>query len=1293
MSPGNPSQSRLEDPSAALSLYHLLDPQVLADPYPLFRRLRREDPVHWDPYLHAWVVTRYEDVLEVLHHFSADRTPTPDQLSTMGLSKLVPVAQVMVKQMLFMDAPAHTRLRALASKAFTPARVEALRTHIREIVNRLLDGLEKKSSMDVIADFAEPLPAIVTAELLGLPVEDHRQLKVWSSNFAEMLGNFQHNPEHAPVMLKTVEDMTAYFQAAVEEIKRNPREGLIHSLMTAEIDGDRLSEEEVIANTIVTMVGGQETTTNLIGNGLLTLLRHPDQLAKLRGDLSLIPSAVEEMLRFESPSQHTARLTPADRELGGKQIRQRQAVIAIMAAANRDPGRFADPDRFDITRQDNRHLAFGYAAHFCFGAPLARAEGQIAFEEMLQRFSNLQLEPQRLVWRTNLGLRGLTSLQVKADVKADSAVGTRDERASEHPQKCVHELVAEQAEKTPDATAVVLGNRHLTFKDLNELANQLADKLRKQGVRPDTPIGICLPRSMELMVALLGVMKAGAACLPLDPDYPADRLAYMLEDSKAPVLLTQPDLLTKLGAVKQQVIELKSDWKALEGHSQQNPVPCSPESLAYVIYTSGSTGKPRGVMLSHRGLVNHHLAAIPLYELGPGDRTLQFSSISFDIAVEEVFPTWIAGGSVVLRTPDMPLAGSDFLRWANQQRITVLDLPTAYWHELVRELTESEAVLPKSLRLVIVGGEKASAAAYASWLKAGGSRVRWINTYGPTETSIIVTSFEPKLGEPISDNLPIGRAIANTRLHVLDDQLRPVAAGAPGELHIGGPQVARGYLGREELTAQKFIADPFGNQGDRLYKTGDLVRLLPDGNIEFLGRTDFQVKIRGFRVEPGEIEAVLEKFPGVAGAVVTAREVEGEKRLAAYVLASQGKPSEAELRKFLKNHLPEYMIPADFVFLESFPLTPNGKVDRRALPVPAARVVESDENFAEPRDEMEKRMARVWEQVLRKKPIGIRDNFFDLGGHSLLAVRLTQAVEKEFGTKLLLTVLLEAPTIEQLTALVQGKTSGARSSIIALQPEGTKPAFYFVHGMGGSVLRFRDLSRNIPKDHPFYGIQARGLDGTEPVLKRVDDMVNVYVRDLRAFQPHGPYFLGGYSFGGYVALEMAKQLLADGEDIGALILVDTYVHGQQSLWQRFSSLPLKQKVGYVSKKLSRYKKGIRRRIEFLFLPPAVKEVRRSCVAAEESYKPSLYSGKITLFRARERGLRGLEDSGGGWEQFAGGGLEVHEFDGDHGNILNEPAVKILAEKLCACLDGRNSELPSTETSGMLVPIAAPNYSK
>ncbi|MFZ0769888.1 MAG: cytochrome P450 [Candidatus Sulfotelmatobacter sp.] len=416
MPPGAESVARVENDDAALSLYHLLDPAVLANPYPLFHRLRREDPVHWDPFLHAWVVTRYADVLEVLHTFSADRTPTPEQLASMGLAQLAPLAQLMVKQMLFMDASGHTRLRGLASQAFTPARVETLRSHIQEIVERLLDAAQDRGSMDVIADLAEPLPAIVTAELLGLPVEDRHRLKAWSANFAEMLGNFQHNPDHARRMLQTVDEMTTYFREAVEEIKRHPREGLIHSLLTAEIDGDRLTEEEVVANAIITMVGGQETTTNLIGNGVLTLLRHPDQMKKLRDDLSLTASAVEEMLRYESPSQHTARLAPGDRQLGGKQIRKRQAVIAVMAAANRDPERFPEPDRFDVARTDNRHVAFGYAAHFCFGAPLARMEGQVAFAALLRRFENIQLEPQDLVWRTNLGLRGLNSLKVSFDV-------------------------------------------------------------------------------------------------------------------------------------------------------------------------------------------------------------------------------------------------------------------------------------------------------------------------------------------------------------------------------------------------------------------------------------------------------------------------------------------------------------------------------------------------------------------------------------------------------------------------------------------------------------------------------------------------------------------------------------------------------------------------------------------------------------------------------------------------------------------------------------------------------------
>jgi pimeloyl-[acyl-carrier protein] synthase len=407
MSPASTNKS-----APPLSLYHLLDPEVLANPYPLYKRLRTESPVHWDPYLHAWVVTRYADVVTVLHQFSANRTPTPEHFAAMGLAELAPIAELMTRQMLFMDAPAHTRLRGLASMAFTPARVEVLRSHIRDILDNLMQPLLRAGRMDVISDLAAPLPGIVTAEMLGVPTTDCDQLKAWSADFAEVLGNFQHNPDRASRTLKCVEEMSDYFRSAIRRMKTEPREGLINSFMIAEIDGDRLTEDEIIANCIVTMVGGQETTTNLIGNGFLSLLRNPDQLQRLKEDPTLIPSAVEELLRYESPSQHTARICPQDTELGGKQIRQGQAVIAVMGAGNRDPEKFPDPDRLDLGRTDNRHLAFGWASHFCFGAALARIEGQLTFEALVARTSNLMLEPGPLIWRENLGLRGLTSLPV-----------------------------------------------------------------------------------------------------------------------------------------------------------------------------------------------------------------------------------------------------------------------------------------------------------------------------------------------------------------------------------------------------------------------------------------------------------------------------------------------------------------------------------------------------------------------------------------------------------------------------------------------------------------------------------------------------------------------------------------------------------------------------------------------------------------------------------------------------------------------------------------------------------------
>ena len=500
----------------ALSLYHLLDPEVLANPYPLYNRLRNEDPVHWDPFLHAWVVTRYTDVVTVLLKFSADRTPTPEKLSEIGLAALNPIAQVMVRQMLFLDPPAHTRMRSLASQAFTPGRVELLRSHIHAITDSLLDAVQDKGRMDMIADLGEPLPCIVTAEMLGVPVEDHRQLKAWSQDFAEMLGNFQHNPDRALRIRRTVEEMTAYFHSAIREQRVRPRDGLVSSLMNAEIDGDRLSEEEVIANCIITMVGGQETTTNLIGNGVLTLLRHPDELQRLRSDLPLIPSAVEELLRYESPSQHTARLAPENTVLGGKQIRKRQAVIAVMGAANRDPKRFPDPDRLDITRLDNRHVAFGWAAHFCFGAPLARIEGQIALESILRRMPNLALEPGPLTWRTNLGLRGLTALPVTFGDKPASKAESRAIAATSSANSMAEAARFSDAkrkllEKCLRGELVSIGtqSRAITRRPPGELAplslaqEQLWHRAQMHGIPPLYNESITVRRSGPLDVAVL----------------------------------------------------------------------------------------------------------------------------------------------------------------------------------------------------------------------------------------------------------------------------------------------------------------------------------------------------------------------------------------------------------------------------------------------------------------------------------------------------------------------------------------------------------------------------------------------------------------------------------------------------------------------------------------------------------------------------------------------------------------------------------------------------------------------
>jgi pimeloyl-[acyl-carrier protein] synthase len=399
-----------------MSLCQLLEPSVMADPYPLYAQLREEDPVHWDPFLQAWVVTRYADAVDVLHRFSADRAPSAADFEALSCASLSPIAQVMAKQMLFLDGAAHARLRSLAAVAFSPQRVKALCDNIRKIVDGLIDKIAERGHAELLADFGEPLPAMVTAEILGVPASDHRQLKAWSLDFGRMLGSIHHAAEFSSQIIRSVNEAVVYFRDAIHQSNDASPLGLVQALATAEIDGVRLTEEEVIANCILVTVGAQEEITNLIGNGVLTLLRHPHTIAQL-SDTSMLPAAVEELLRYESPTQQTMRVAPEDVMFGGKLIRKRQQVIVLLAAANRDPEKFADPERFDPGRKDNRHLAFGWAAHFCFGATLARAQGQIAIERLLRRLANLSLESPQANWRTNLSLRGLQSLPVRFDVQ------------------------------------------------------------------------------------------------------------------------------------------------------------------------------------------------------------------------------------------------------------------------------------------------------------------------------------------------------------------------------------------------------------------------------------------------------------------------------------------------------------------------------------------------------------------------------------------------------------------------------------------------------------------------------------------------------------------------------------------------------------------------------------------------------------------------------------------------------------------------------------------------------------
>ncbi|HEX2524309.1 MAG TPA: amino acid adenylation domain-containing protein, partial [Terriglobia bacterium] len=598
-----------------------------------------------------------------------------------------------------------------------------------------------------------------------------------------------------------------------------------------------------------------------------------------------------------------------------------------------------------------------------------------------------------------------------------------------------------------------------------------------------------------------------------------------------------------------QILCLDSDWGTIASESGENPINLTtPENLAYAIYTSGSTGQPKGVLVSHGSIMDYCHTTQRCYELDASDRVLQFASLSFDVSLEEILPTLIVGAKLVVMGSAV-WHPAEFHRKISEFGLTVLNLPSAYWQELARQWAGVPELVPNiQPRLFIVGGDTMSPDGLDLWPRTPVNSVRLLNAYGPTETTITATAFEvsPRLCEYKSfQRIPIGRPLANREIYILDKYDNPVPVGVAGEIHIGGVSLARGYLNRPELTAEKFVPNPFSEApGARLYKTGDLARYLPDGNIEFLNRVDHQVKIRGFRIELGEIEAALFQYPAVREAVVVARDdTPEEKRLVAYLVTEQElRPTANDLRSFLKKKLPEYMIPAIFVLLDALPLMPSGKVDRRSLPAPDRARPESENAFVAPRDDLELQLTHIWEDVLGVRPIGVRDNFFELGGHSLLAARLLASIENRLGKKLPLATVFQGATVEHLAAILRQDAKPApRSSLVAIQPAGSKRPLFLVHPAGGHVFPYVHLARYLGPDQPCYGLQARGLEEGEEPHTRIEDMAADYIKALRTVQPIGPYLLGGWSMGGLVAFEMAQQLHAQGEGVDLLALLDARI--------------------------------------------------------------------------------------------------------------------------------------------------------
>jgi len=856
-------------------------------------------------------------------------------------------------------------------------------------------------------------------------------------------------------------------------------------------------------------------------------------------------------------------------------------------------------------------------------------------------------------------------------------------------EKALIHLTAAAAHQYPDKIALKFHERTLTYKALNEAANKLAGYLIDQGLKRGDVAGVALDRSPEMVISLLAVMKAGAAYVPLDPEYPKDRIEFMLEDSSAKILITSEKYHNHFAANSIEVL-IEAALEKFPSYPATEPeTGVSGEDLAYILYTSGSTGKPKGVQIRHFNLINFLLSCQKVPGMTTADKVLAVTTISFDIAGLDLYLPLITGAELLLADSATAKDGRALVDLVKAEDVTVMQATPFTWRMMLVSGWDSKLPLK-----VYCGGEAFPKDLVTQLLPK--CEEIW-NLYGPTETTIYSTIKQITSDEDIT----IGKPVANTQIYILDEALNNLTDGSIGEIYIGGDGVAVGYLNRAELSAERFVKDIFSTvEGARMYRTGDLGKIRQDGEILCLGRIDHQVKVRGYRIELEEIEQNLLKQDNIKQAVVIAREdTPGMPRLVAYVISPEPKEGLDLKNQFdawqkgLLAVLPEYMVPDDFVVMDAIPITPNGKIDRKALPKPDYNIIYREGEFVAPRTDNEKLVAKIWQQNMGIEQISILDNFFELGGRSLVAVKIMAAIEQETGKRLPLATLFEHATIEKLAARLEGNEVISWESLVPIKPDGSKMPLYIVHGAGLNVLLFNALAMNMDAEQPVYGLQARGLNGIDEPLDVMEEIAANYIAEIVAKNPDGPYALAGYSLGGIIAYEMANQLIAAGKEVKMVAMFDTYA--DRSDINDSAAKKIVDKTALRAKQLAHsfvlLAEDPKRTIEYkglmlkrqmiklywkIFKPNQKREgffaydneIDEASEKALRNYVLKPLNITLDLFRAKKRTFYMEDFEFLGWKPFALKGVNVHEIPGEHNTIFAPPNDKEFAEVLQKCLD-------------------------